>query len=78
MRCCFREAYPGCYALSEAVMRQGQVAQRPLEAYPSDDNTAANVKGARRAKKVYLGFNDLDDLHVVWLLRFDILRGVTR
>ena len=75
---CFREAYGGCCALSAAVLDIGIAVQRPLEAYPSSDNTAANVKTSRRGKKVYLSWNDLDDRHTLEALEADILLGITR
>ena len=74
---CFREAYAGHAQLTRSVMREGLPAARPLEAFPSADNTAENKAGCFSGKR-YISVNDFDCEDTVWALEIDIKRGLVR
>ena len=74
---CFREAYAGCAELTRAVRDAGIPCARPLEAFPSRDNTEANAHSRFSAGR-YISVNDLDDESVMYALEVDIKRGLVR
>ena len=64
----FREAFAGCCRLSASVLDENIPVARPLEAFPSHDNSRKGVK--------YISANDLDDPAVRQQLHDEIACGM--
>ena len=73
----FRKAYAGCAELSRAVRDMGIPCARPLEAFPSADNTAANASN-RFSPGKYTSVKDLNCVDTVMALEIDIRRRLVR